>query len=102
LPANAARIGSLIDAEIKRLQIEPVGSFELALAKASTVRQTVIDESSVNAIGQALLDSAANGLPFDQSQIDARAVLRVDARAIQNAMAAYIHPQNFVRVTEGP
>lgn len=102
LPANAARIGSLIDAEIKRLQTEPVGSFELALAKASTVRQTVIDESSVNAIGQALLDSAANGLPFDQSQIDARAVLRVDARAIQNAMAAYIHPQNFVRVTEGP
>jgi len=102
LPANAARIGLLIDAEIKRLQTAPVGSFELALAKASTVRQTVIDESSIGSIGQALLDSAANGLPFDQRQIDARNVLRVDAPAIQRAMASYIHPRNFVRVIEGP
>jgi zinc protease len=101
LPANAARIGSLIDAEIKRLQTQPVGGFELSLAKASTVRQTVIDESSIGSIGQALLDSAANGLPFDQRQLDARSVLRVDAPGIQRAMASYIHPENFVRVIEG-
>ena len=41
-------------------------------------------------------------LPFDQRQIDARRFLRTDARAITGAFAAYIHPQNFVRVTEGP
>jgi zinc protease len=102
LPANEARISSLIDAEIRRLQTEPAGSFELALAKASTVRQTVISDSSIGSIGQALLDDAANGLPFDQRQIDARNFLRVEPRAIQSAVAAYIHPQNFVRVIEGP
>jgi zinc protease len=102
LPANATRIGALIDAEIKRMQSEPVGSFELALAKASTVRQTVIADSSIESIGQALLDDAANGFPFDQGQIDAGHFLRTDAAAIQAAFATYIHPQNFVRVIEGP
>jgi zinc protease len=102
LPANAARIGSLIDAEIKRMQTEPVGSFELSLAKASTVRQTVIADSSINSIGQSLLDEAADGFPFDQRQIDAQNFLRTDARAIQDAFAAYIHPPDFVRVIEGP
>jgi zinc protease len=102
LPANATRIGSLIDAEIQRMQSEPVGSFELSLVKASTVRQNVIADSSIESIGKALLDDAANGFPFDQRQIDARDFLATDARAIQDAFAAYIHPQNFVRVIEGP
>ena len=87
LPANQARIGALIDAEIRRMQTEPAGSFELSLAKASTVRQTVIADSSINSIGAALLDDAENGFPFDQRQIDARNFLRVDARAVVSAMA---------------
>jgi zinc protease len=102
LPANQPRISALIDDEIKRMQTEPVGTFELALAKASTVRQTVIADSSIDAIGGELLDDAANGFPFDQRQIDARATLQTDARAIVAAFATYIHPQNFVRVIEGP
>ena len=102
LPANTARIGSLIDAEIKRMQTEPVGSFELSLAKASTVRQTVIADSSIDAIGSALLDDAAHGLPFDQRQIDARSFLATDAPAITAAFAMYVRPQNFVQVIEGP
>jgi zinc protease len=102
LPANESRIAALIDAEIKRMQEQTVGAFELSLAKASTVRQTVIADSSVDAIGEALLDEAANGFPFDQTQIDARRFLQTDAHAIQAAFAAYIHPQNFVRIIEGP
>jgi zinc protease len=102
LPANEPRISSLIDAEIRRLQTQPVGGFELALAKASTVRQTVIADSSIDSIGGALLSDAADGLPFDQRRTDARKVLGTDAQAIQSAFAAYIHPENFVRVIEGP
>jgi zinc protease len=102
LPANTARIGSLIDTEITRMQTEPVGRFELSLAKASTVRQTVIADSSIDAIGGVLLDEAAHGLPFDQRQIDARNFLATDAPAIVAAFATYIRPQRFVRVIEGP
>jgi zinc protease len=102
LPANEQRISALIDAEIKRLQTEPAGSFELSLAKASTIRQTVIAESSIDSIGESLLDDAASGLPFDQRRIDAQNYLKVDAHAIQSAFATYIHPDNFVRIIEGP
>jgi zinc protease len=102
LPSNQTRIGSLIDAEIRRMQSEPVGAFELSLAKASTVRRSVIEDSSIGSIGQSLLDEAANSLPFDQRRIDAENYLRTDAKSIQAAFAASIHPDHFVRIIEGP
>ena len=102
LPQNEPRIAALIDAEIARLKNEPVGDFELALAKASIVRQTVTAQSSVSAIGGALLDAASNGYPLDQAQLDARQFLATDARSIQRSFAAYVKPENFVRVIEGP
>jgi zinc protease len=102
LPANQSRIEALIDDEIKRMQTEPVGAFELALAKASTVRQSVIAEASVASIGQTLLDDALNGLPFDQRRRDDQSYLQVDARAVQSAFGAYVHSDHFVRTIEGP
>ena len=102
LPQNEPRIASLIDAEIVRLQTEPVGDFELALTKASIVRQTIIAGASLSAIGGALLDDANSGLPLDQAQLDARQFVATDARAVQRAFAAYVKPDSFVRVVEGP
>lgn len=102
LPSNEARISTLIDAEIERMKTEPVGDFELSLAKASIVRQAAIADSSVGAIGRSLLANASAGMPFNQAQIDAEKFLATDAHAIQEAFAAYIKPQNFVRIIEGP
>jgi zinc protease len=102
LPQNEPRIASLIDAEIGRLSSEPVGDFELALAKASIVRQTVISGASVGALGGALLDNASQGYPLDQAVLDARQLVATDARAVQRSFAAYVKPENFVRVIEGP
>jgi zinc protease len=102
LPSNEPRIASLIDAEIARMSTEPVGDFELALAKASIVRQAAIADASVSAIGRSLLSNASAGRPFNQTQLDAEKYLATDAHAIQEAFAAYIKPQNFVRIIEGP
>jgi zinc protease len=102
LPSNEERISAQIDAEIGKMKTEPVGAFELALVKASLVRRTVIANSSENSIGSSLLDDASNGLPLDQADLDVRQYLATDAPAIMAAFAAYIHPQNFVRVLEGP
>jgi zinc protease len=102
LPANEARIATLIDAEIEKMQSEPVGAFELSLAKASVVRRTVVANSSTGSIGNALLEAASNGYPLDQTQLDVKRYLATDARAIQQAFSTYIHPQNFVRVVQGP
>ncbi len=102
LPANEERIASLIDAEIDKMKKEPVGTFELSLVKASLVRRTVINNSSESSIGTSLLDDASSGLPLDQADVDVRHYLATDAQAIQQAFAAYLHPENFVRVVEGP
>ncbi len=102
LPANAPRISTLIDEELHRMQTEPVGEFELALAKASVVRQSVVGTASVEAIGTQLLDEAVLGLPLDQGHLDAERLAAVDAPAIQQAFAQYVRPNDFVRVIEGP
>ncbi len=102
LPANAPRIATLIDEEIHRMQTEPVGDFELALAKASVVRQSVVGTASVEAIGTQLLDDASLGLPLDQNHLDAERLVAVDAPMIQQAFAQYVRPNDFVRVIEGP
>ena len=101
-PANVSRIGTLVDAEIEAMRHEPAGDFELSLVKASLVRRTIIGDSSVSTIGNSLLDNATHGYPLDQAQIDARHLIATDSRAVQEAFASYVHPQNFVRVIEGP
>jgi zinc protease len=102
LPSNEPRIASLIDEEITRMQTQPVGDFELALAKASVVRQGLVQSASVAAIGGGLLGEASSGEPFDQPQRDAHAFLATDAAAIEHAFAAQIDPKAFVRIIEGP
>jgi zinc protease len=102
LPANEERISSQIDAEIGTMKTEPVGAFELALVKASLVRRTVIANSSESSIGSSLLDDASNALPLNQADLDVQRYLATDSAAIMAAFGTYIHPENFVRVVEGP
>ncbi len=101
-PANEERIASSIDAEIDKMKKEPVEPFELSLVKASLVRRTVISNSSESAIGASLLDDASNGLPLDQADTDVQRYLATDAQSIARAFTTYVHPENFVRVVEGP
>jgi zinc protease len=99
---NEARIEGLVNDELTQLRKEPIGDFELELMKASMVRRVVLAEASASDIGEALLNDASSGLPLDQEHIDAQHLLATDAHAIQDAFAANIHPENFVRTIEGP
>ncbi len=101
-PANEARIESIVDANVAKMQTEPVGDDELALIKASVVRRAVVAGGSIDSIASALLDEASTGLPFDQPRLDAQRFLATDANAIKSAFATYVKPANFVRVIEGP
>jgi len=101
-PQNEPRITARIGEEIDRLSKDPVGDFELTLTKSSVVRKTIIGDASVASIGGDLLRNASEGQPLDQNRIDARALIASDAPSIRDAFAAYIHPDRFVRVIEGP
>jgi zinc protease len=99
---NESRIEGLVNDELAQLRKEPIGDFELSLMKASMVRRVTLGEASASEIAQALLNDATSSLPLDQAHIDAQHMLATDAHAIQDAFAANIHPENFVRTIEGP
>jgi zinc protease len=102
LPSNADRISTAIDAEIAKMQTQPVDAFELSLVKASLVRRTIVGGGAVSSIGSSLLSDAQNGYPLDQDRIDSGGYVATDAAAIQAAFAKDIKPDHFVRVVEGP
>jgi zinc protease len=92
----------LIDTEITHMQTEPVGDFELSLAKAAVVRRTVVDVSSLASIGGGLLGNAQAGNPLDQARLDAEATIATSAQAVQDAFAKFVRPKDFVSVVVGP
>ncbi len=96
------RIEALVRKEIERVQTEPVGDFELSLAKAAIVRRTSVASASISAIAQTLLSNAVQGYPLDQSRSDARAIVATTAAQVRDAFAAVIRPKDFVRVVIGP
>lgn len=101
-PSNEARIESIIDADIAKMQSEPVGADELAVIKASLIRRQIVAGAAIDAIAARWLSFSANGLPLDQERIDAEHFLATGANAIRSAFATYIKPSNFVRIIEGP
>ncbi|GAC1625825.1 MAG: hypothetical protein NVS4B5_17620 [Vulcanimicrobiaceae bacterium] len=101
-PNDRARIESLVDGEIARMQNEPVGDFELALAKAAIVRRSAIADASIGAIGQALLRASLDGAPFDRERADSAAILATTPAAVRDAFAKFVRRKDFVRVVVGP
>lgn len=101
-PANTDRIDALIDTEIKRMRSEPVSDFELALMKASMVRQAILSESAIPDIGAELLDAASGGQPLDELRLQTQRLRTVDADAIVHAFADHVDPDRLVRIVEGP
>lgn len=101
-PGNRDRIAALIDAEILKIQSEPVGDFELSLAKAAIARRSIVAGASIAAIGQSLLNDATNGFPLDQERLDTEAIVAATAPSVRDAFAAYIRPKDFVRIVIGP
>jgi zinc protease len=101
-PGNLERILQLIDTELTRMQTEPVGDFELSLAKAAIVRRTTVDASSLGSVGESLLAHAQAGEPLDQDRLDAQAIIATSAQAVKAAFASIVRPAGFVKVVVGP
>ena len=101
-PSDRARIESLIDGEIVKMQTELVGDFELSLAKAAIVRRTAIAGASIASIGQRLLSETLADESYGRDRTEAAAILATSATAVRDAFAKTIRPKSFVRVVIGP
>ncbi|MHB8569466.1 MAG: M16 family metallopeptidase [Metallibacterium sp.] len=93
---------AIVVRDIEQMQQQPISALELKRAQGMLIRRIPLGESSVNAIGGALLYYAQHDLPLDQARIAAQQYLQVTAPEIRTAFAKYIRPQDFVEVVKGP
>ncbi|GAC1567251.1 MAG: pitrilysin family protein [Vulcanimicrobiaceae bacterium] len=101
-PSERERIEALVRAEIERMRKEPVGAFELSLAKAAIVRRASLAGASISGIAQSLLHASLDGAPLDRDRSEARAIVATSAAQVRDAFAAQIRSNDFVRVVIGP
>lgn len=101
-PQNSAEARTLVDRDLKQMQLTPVPPQELALTKASLLRRTIVDASAEDAIAGGLLLRSIEGEPLDEPAITARHIEATTAEQIRAAFARYIRPDGFVVLTEGP
>jgi len=101
-PENLARAQAIVENDLKSLASEPVSPFELSLAKASVVRRNIVDGGGVSAIAQAYLRRAQNGRALDEDRAAAEGYLATTPASLREAFAAYVRPNAFIRLVEGP
>ncbi len=101
-PDKVAQARAIALRDLEQMQKVPISSIELKRAQGMLIRRIPLGESSVDAIGGALLYYAQHGLPLDQASIAARQYLAVTAPEIQAAFARYLRPKDFVEVVKGP
>ena len=101
-PDKVAQARAIALRDLEQMQKAPISNIELKRAQGMLIRRIPLGESSVDAIGGALLYYAQHGLPLDQASIAARQYLAVTAPEIQAAFARYLRPKDFVEVVKGP
>jgi zinc protease len=101
-PPNVSKARNIVEHNLKEMQTAPVSPEELQLAKALSLRQIPLQESSVEAIAEGFLHRASHDLPLDEPVVAAHRYVKLSAEEVKAAYARWLHPNDFVEVTEGP
>lgn len=93
-------------ADIKQLQTTPLPADELQRAKQTLLASSVLPEASYGGLAAILLSTAsetrgADG-SYDSAAVDWKRLFDVTPQSLQAAMARWIRPADFVRVTITP
>jgi zinc protease len=75
---------------------------ELVRAKAQVLRRLPMQRASVDGLAALYLRQNDLGLPIDSQQTEASRYLEVTAAQIPQAFAAWLRPDDFAQVVEGP
>jgi zinc protease len=101
-PPNVSLAQSIIRRNLQDMQTAPVTSDELKVAKAMTLREIPLSESSLASIAHGLISRTELGLPLDEPSLAARHYLALTADQVKAAFAGRLRPGDMVRVAEGP
>jgi zinc protease len=98
-PQNARRAQELIVHDLTALQKSPLPADRLIRAKALLIGQLPVRSESFDGVAGALLAYSVTDRPLDTDRRLARAELAASGDAVRAAMAKWLRPDAFARVT---
>ena len=101
-PENVGKAQALAFAALRTMSTTQIGAERLRRAQALLLSKVPLREGSYSGVARQLLGYASEGLPLDQSLIDAQRELAVTPGQAQAAFAKWVRPNGFVRVVIGP
>ncbi|HEX5481938.1 MAG TPA: pitrilysin family protein [Terriglobia bacterium] len=101
-PPNVSKARAIIERDLRAMQTAPVTAHELRGAKALSLREIPLSESSISSIAGGWIARSTLGLPLNEPELAARRYVQLTAAEIQAAFAKWLRPDGLVQVTEGP
>jgi zinc protease len=101
-PQNTQRAQDLIVRDLSALQKKPLPADRLIRAKALLLGQLPLRSASFEGVANALLTYSVTGRPLDTDRRYARAELAASGDAVRAAIAKWVRPDAFARVTLVP
>ncbi len=101
-PQNVARAARLVVDDLSSLQKKPIDAARLTRAKALVLGELPVAHESYDSIAAELMNYAGTDRPLDTDRIIAAAQLAATPERVRAAMAKWIRPNAFVRVTLVP
>lgn len=101
-PATARDAVASVRHELQRLQIDPVGPFELERARSKIVARTLLAEQATATIAARVGRIVRDGLPLDDDATLGARFAAVDGARLLRAANRYLHPDQLIEIDEGP
>jgi zinc protease len=101
-PKKIAQAVAALRGELRRLQDDPVGPFELERARTKIVAGGFVSEESTQVVAARVHRIGLDGLPLDYERSLPKRYDALDGAALERAAQTYLRPDSLVEVYEGP
>ena len=101
-PPNVRRARTIVERNLRAMQMTPITSDELQQSQAQLLRGIPLSESSMDRIARGLLWRSTHDLPLDEPTLAAQRYLKLTAIQVKAAFAKWLRPGSLVQVTQGP
>jgi len=101
-PKKIAQAVAGLRGELRRLQDDPVGPFELERARTKIVAGGFVSEESTQVVAARVQKLGLDGLPLDYEATLPKCYGELDGATLERAAQTYLRPDSLVEVYEGP
>jgi len=101
-PRNVSKARTLVDRDLKEMQIKAVSAEELLQAEILLLRNIPLSQSSIDSIAEGYLRRSTIGLPLDEPIRAAERYREITADQVKEAFTEWVDPGRLIQVTMGP